>query len=168
MTISKCCWWEESVSEQTNQGRWTLRGKRSRNVFCSRTKWTKNQVKKKLQPWLTRFSLWGSVSGICTQRMGMMALLLGFWGPWCDGCSSSESWLCCSLTVNFSFLLCQMGRMALMYFTGPLWGLKEMMIHFHRHLLRTYYGPSLPLNPEGCVSCKELSKFKILSIILYF
>lgn len=42
------------------------------------------------------------------------------------------------------------------------------MIHFHKHLLWTYYVPSLLLNPDVCVSCKELSKFKILSIILYF
>lgn len=43
-----------------------------------------------------------------------------------------------------------------------------MIVHVHKDLLRTYYVPSLLLNPDVCVSCKGFPKFKMLSIILYF
>ena len=56
-----------------------------------------------------------------------------------------------------------MGQMDSMYFTGPLRGLNEVIVHLHKYLLRTYYVPG----PDICASWKELPKFKVLSIILY-
>lgn len=63
---------------------------------------------------------------------------------------------------------CQIQIMSLVYLTVPLWGLNEMTICFHEHLLRMYCMPGLLLSFDVWVSCKELPIFKIVRIIFYF
>lgn len=126
----------------------------------------RDAVKENLQPWLTGSPLW-DISGICAQAVGAVALLLDHGGQWRGGWYQSELWLCRFLPGNFSFPLSQMGRMDSVYFPGSRGGLNEMVIYFHKHVLRTCYMPGFLLNPDVCESCKELPKFKILRIILY-